>query len=441
MGALHRKQTSSQGLHSAVVDVFANESARLILSGAMFSGAVVENEGGIYKQADNSTYWILDSYSPPVWVEISNSGTAFVPSITAGPYGTTQNNLNPTGMSDVSRQTLFISSSANINITGIASGSEGRPLNVINIGDTFGFTLLHENAGSTDVNRIIGPQGSNIYIPPGSGFELVYRTNRWVSVRGNSSPLNLGTGSNTVAAGDDPRFLKNGEGYDDVWVDYEPHRTTTLHQGPWVLVAVAAGVLTGWTITDDMQEGRNVIATLRSAAGANSGYRWYTENQNYVLFSGSNQQEYVFVSRIWLPGLTSRLIRFGFHDTASTTAPVDGVYFQFESSSFTGKASSNSVVSTTSTSYTPLTNSWYTCIVRTITSSTPSAYFEIREDTQGLGLVWSGSVTTNLPALVARATGPGFIGTYGPAVATNIVALAYLGFGTSASWVRKTQGA
>jgi hypothetical protein len=438
MGALHSRQTAAEGIHTAISYTYVSAAARTAAS-----GFVAADVGKIAHQTDDNTIWMLVS-TAPAWVELTASSILVPGTVVVTGLATAQNNWAPTNWSDTTRQTIFVSSTTAINITGLASGVHGRMCRIVNIG-SFNITLVNESGSSTTSNRFSLPGSVSVVIPPGSGYTLSYYGTalRWRGTAGNASTLNLGTTANTVAAGDDPRFAKNAETPYDVWYDWEPHRLTTLNGRPFIAAAISTGVLNNasFPITDALQEGRNVVATVRSSATANSGWRWYTENLEMVLFGGANQQRYVFTTRVWIDSLlTNRIIRVGFHDTATSAEPVDGAYVQFAGGVFEGKTASNSVRSTTATSHTPVVGNWFT--IRIETNLGPdSVTFTIEDETGGGPAMWTDTLDTNLPNLVARGMGSGVILTHSLASAANIGAISHIGFGTRAAWIQKTQGA
>jgi hypothetical protein len=71
-------------------------------------------------------------------------------------------------------------SPAAVNITGFANGTDGRQLQVFNVGG-FNITLVHESTASLLANRITSPSAGNIVIPANNSQILVYdgTTARW----------------------------------------------------------------------------------------------------------------------------------------------------------------------------------------------------------------------------------------------------------------------
>lgn len=89
-----------------------------------------------------------------------------------------QNDYQPPGMTD----TLMLTSSGAVDITGFATGTLGRRLWVYNIGAN-NITLKHQSGSSAAGNRIIGRGGADVVLTPNTGALLWYTkatTSRWV---------------------------------------------------------------------------------------------------------------------------------------------------------------------------------------------------------------------------------------------------------------------
>lgn len=85
----------------------------------------------------------------------------------------------------------------------------------------------------------------------------------------------------------------------------------------------------------------------------------------------------------------------GYQDSAISTAPVDGMYINIAGSTLTGKTVSNSVGSTTSTSYTVSTATWYRAVVITNSAGTQVDFYLYNATTGAL--LWTNSLTTTIP--------------------------------------------
>jgi hypothetical protein len=93
-----------------------------------------------------------------------------------------QNNYNPTGLDTAAALRVDPGAAARV-ITGLAGGSEGRVLILVNSSTTAGrtLTLNHQDASSTAANRFIGKNLANVVINPGACAILWYDAtdSRW----------------------------------------------------------------------------------------------------------------------------------------------------------------------------------------------------------------------------------------------------------------------
>jgi hypothetical protein len=435
MGALHSRQTATEGIHSSVAYIYADATARTTAS-----GFVAGDVGKLCVQEDETRYFVLTSISPLTWTELTNEGGLYQ-LWTSSTFASSQNNLAPPNWtnSNYANISLNNTSGSTFNVTGLTNGIEGRIARLFNTG-TGNISIPNESASSTAANRFTNAGGGTITIPVGSSVVYVYDalSSRWRHLHGNTAHLNLGTTTNTVAAGDDSRFNRNVETIFDVWYEVDQHRITTLEIGVFNIAVISTGVLNNasYPITDAIQRGLNIPITVRSSATANSGARWYTENLNMVLAGGSAQKSYVFVTRMIFAGVTSRRMIAGFNDATTITEPVDGIYFYYDGSTVVGKHSQNSNRSTTGTGYTLVADLEYEFRIETDGSTDITTFTVFEEGVQ----VWTDTVSSNEPALVARACGVAVILANATAAATNIAALSYIGFGTRQAYLAKTVG-
>lgn len=114
-------------------------------------------------------------------------GELQAPSVSAN-----QNNYNPANLYNANF--LKLTSSTNINITGLAGGVEGRVLLIKNLGN-FLITLIDEDAASTAANRFSTP--GNVHLPPGKLVLAVYGgvQQRWDVIGYSKTDGIFGTGS------------------------------------------------------------------------------------------------------------------------------------------------------------------------------------------------------------------------------------------------------
>lgn len=89
-------------------------------------------------------------------------------------------NYNPAGLSGATMIRLD-TGAADYSISGIATGSEGRILTIMNVGTTNSIELLNQSTSSSEANRIIGPNGQPIAIRYGGAVTLIYDgvSSRW----------------------------------------------------------------------------------------------------------------------------------------------------------------------------------------------------------------------------------------------------------------------
>lgn len=99
-------------------------------------------------------------------------------SISPTSIGANQNDYAPTGFSTAS--VVRLTASGAYSITGLAGGSNGRAIVVVNVGSNT-ITLSHENASSTAANRFACPSSANFSLLAGSCVIVVYDTTsaRW----------------------------------------------------------------------------------------------------------------------------------------------------------------------------------------------------------------------------------------------------------------------
>jgi hypothetical protein len=112
------------------------------------------------------------------------------------------NNYNPTGLSgaDTIRQAL----SAAATLTGLAGGTAGRIITIVNIATVQArtLTLSNESGSSTAANRFALPNGLNWIVPIGGAIQLWYdgTSSRWrlFSIVSNNFPTGTSTAPSVV---------------------------------------------------------------------------------------------------------------------------------------------------------------------------------------------------------------------------------------------------
>lgn len=150
--------------------------------------------------------------APPLSVDhdpggdvVKISGTE--PATVAVTWGTAQNNYDPGDAAIV-----YVTLTANVTLTGIEGGTDGRRITFIVISGAFKLTLAHQNAGSSAANRLIvpgGTAGEDRVIDAATGlvagvlpqpFEFIYNgnTSRWTAGHDSAAANRDGQGEVTT---------------------------------------------------------------------------------------------------------------------------------------------------------------------------------------------------------------------------------------------------
>ncbi len=199
--------------------------------------------------------------------------------------------------------------------------------------------------------------------------------------------------------------------------------TSTGNMSEFLGAAIAAGTNTTTPAAATLSSTHPGVVLARSSTTANSGYQ-YSSTLNLIRLGGGEQ----FDTVIWLPAAaTGNSLRFGFQDSITSTAPVDGAYIDFAVgvNTPTCKTSSNSVVTTSATIATLSVSTWYHMRVKV--DSTSSVTCSIWNDAGTLqGTV---SNTTNIPTASGRELGVAVVGTNSGTVAADVFAIDYLSVG------------
>lgn len=216
----------------------------------------------------------------------------------------TQNDYNPTGLSTAS--TIRFTLSSDTSIGGIAGGSSGRILKLINT-SAFNIFLNGENLGSTAANRfaltIAGATG--VVIPGGSQMEIIYdgTTSRWRTttavkyVSASDSTLTV-TGVEDIDIGinlENTNIWNAGSG-SQTFTDFNVFNPTTYidsFQSIYKLGAWGGGGRGNYIWIDDggntfiLQATQNPI-TIGDGQGEVNGTQIYVDDANYFIdmFSG-----------------------------------------------------------------------------------------------------------------------------------------------------------
>ena len=171
--------------------------------------------------------------------------------------------------------------------------------------------------------------------------------------------------------------------------------------------AIAGGACQGSGVADAGHPG--TIVFVNKASTANTGYAFYSYGSSILLINGGERASLVF-----RPSSNSAtiVVRFGYMDVYTQAAVADGIYLEMTGDGATGlavvgKAVANSTSSTTATSYTCLTATWYQCSLEVATDKS-AVTFTIYSEAGAV--LWTDTVSTNLPTASGRYTGLGLVG-------------------------------
>lgn len=172
------------------------------------------------------------------------------------------------------------------------------------------------------------------------------------------------------------------------------------------------------------------LTTIKSHAGnANSGY-WWIAGGTALLISGSEEFQCVFR----VDTLTDLTVDIGFHDSSSSTAPVDGVYFVIPSTgALIGQTSAANAKTSTSTSYTISAGTWYR-VRATLNQGATLATFYLYSEAGAL--LWAESISLTIPTAAGQETGIGVTATKSSAGTVDMITLDYFGASFSRDLVR-----
>lgn len=142
---------------------------------------------------------------------------------------------------------------------------------------------------------------------------------------------------------------------------------------------------------------------IASSTTTNSGYYYLTGATAMYGLAGGEITNAV-IRPLMLDSVTTR---FGFHDAASVTGPVDGAFIQISPGGLaTGETVNNSSGTTTTSNYSMSINTWYRLKIVATTSARIDFY--IIDDAGAI--LWTDCLTTTIPTS-GRALGHGIVST------------------------------
>lgn len=144
----------------------------------------------------------------------------------------------------------------------------------------------------------------------------------------------------------------------------------------------------------------NHPGVIRSTqSGANTGYRFSMNLLNPYL-GGGEVMEFIFQAQ----STSNTVFRLGLQDSVNSTAPSNGGWIHVAGTTLNGKTAAGGSTSTTGTSYTISTSVWYRARVF-VADGAGTVYFELYTCADG-ALVWSDSLSANIPTIAGREVGP-----------------------------------
>lgn len=111
-------------------------------------------------------------------VVCSNTYVTFS-TLTCPTLSANQNDYNPSGANNAA--VLCVSATTPINLTGIANGTPGRIMYIINI-STNNITIPNNSSSSLAQNRVYTQTGSSIVLGIGQGITLAFNGTNWSQV-------------------------------------------------------------------------------------------------------------------------------------------------------------------------------------------------------------------------------------------------------------------
>lgn len=204
------------------------------------------------------------------------------------------------------------------------------------------------------------------------------------------------------------------------WRDSDFYNSAATANPPFTLTAISSGTFNiAPAVADVLAQG---TLLLRSSATANSGVRIAT-TQPVISANGL-----AFRAILYLPTLTTRTLRVGYHDATTVTDAVDGAYFEITSLTVVAKTSSNSTRTTSGTTFALTADTFYVFDIEYVSAT--SVRFRVSQLSNGT-LVYDQTISTNVPSGIARAFVPSLVVTNSAATATNLALIDYMGFGPS----------
>lgn len=203
------------------------------------------------------------------------------------------------------------------------------------------------------------------------------------------------------------------------WSDMLGYSAGVGTVAPFTVSPLASG-----SANDVALAGMHGVVRIASAAGANSGCAIRTVGTASLV--GDTGMACVVIAAYTGAFASASLQRLGFIDTGDHTDAVDGAYFELASGLLAAKTASNSVRTTSGTTFTPVSGTIYRHVIRYVTAT--SVRFRIIDHLTGAG-VYDQTISTNVPTGTARAFGCGLVATTTTSALANHVFVDAIGYG------------
>lgn len=334
--------TNPAGMAGDPTPVLANDLAALeALSGtntiyyrsasdtwtAVTINATLEFSSGTLQRAALTGDVTAAAASNSVVVNKASEAFALTGDISPAQITATQNDYNPTGLSTAS--VLRLNSDASRSITGLAGGSDGRIISIVNVG-SFDITLENNDAGSTDANKFAFDD--DLVLAANTGCGLIYdsTSSRWrlfaKAVAGGAGGGAPTTSQYVTLATDgsltNERVLTAGDGID----------LTDAGAGSTITVAaefaVASDQETGTSLVKVVNPGiqHRHASALKAACRYNSaGTIAHNYNITNITDSGTGDWSINIANDFSAAGVSAG-IAFGGHNNANT----DGMFYNLD---------------------------------------------------------------------------------------------------------------
>jgi hypothetical protein len=185
---------------------------------------------------------------------------------------------------------------------------------------------------------------------------------------------------------------------------------------PWAISSFSGG--TGTAASGSAKHPGCIVYGSSSTINSGVGTRL---NPSSILLVGGESTTIVFKTATTLNGVIRRM---GFHDTVDHNPPTDGVYVEIINGVLEGETTNNGTRTATNTTYTLTADTWYRLKIELNSDATLATYTLFADDSSTI--LWTNSLSSNIPKTAGRETSQCDICSYGVASAITIGLLDYM---------------